>query len=135
MKASSLFLILIIETAIVTLLQLVPVNINAELLTTNSEFVFGVIGSNNIAIIILLLFLVFFVYLTAKSKKAVYTLADILLIAGVASNLLDRAFRGGATDYISIGRLPTFNIADIFIIIGLIVLGVNYLTRSKEKTR
>lgn len=135
MKASSLFLILIIEVAAVTLLQLVPVNINAELLTTNNNFIFGLIGSNNIAIIILLLSLVFFVYLTAKSKKTVYTLADILLIAGVASNLLDRVFRGGATDYISIGRFPTFNIADIFIIIGLIVFGLNYLTRFKEKTR
>jgi len=135
MKTRSLFLVVIFEAVVVTLLQLIPVNINAKLLITNDKFVFGLIGSNSIAIMILLIALIFVLYLTARLKKLVFTLVDGLLIAGIASNLLDRVFRGGATDYISIDHWPTFNIADIFIIIGLIVLGVNYLTRSKEKTR
>ena len=135
MKKGLIFIIVVIEALVVTILQLIPININAELLVDNPKFIFGLIGSNNIVIGILLLALVFFVYLTEKSKKLIYSIADVLLIAGIASNLLDRVFRGGATDYISIDHWPTFNIADIFIIIGLIVLGVNYLTRSKEKTR
>jgi len=135
MKKGLIFIIVVIEALVVTILQLIPININAELLVDNPKFIFGLIGSNNIVIEILLLALVFFVYLTEKSKKLIYSIADVLLIAGIASNLLDRVFRGGATDYISIDHWPTFNIADIFIIIGLIVLGVNYLTRSKEKTR
>jgi len=132
MRTGSLILILIFEVAVVALLQLVPVNINAELLKINSKFIFGVTGSNDIAIVILLLVLVFLIYLTAKSKKFILTLADALLIAGICSNLLDRVFRGGATDYISIGRLPTFNIADIFIVVGIIVLGTSYILKAEK---
>lgn len=132
MKKGALFLILILEIAIVTLLQLIPVNINAELLTINNKFIFGLIGSNNLAIIISLLFLVLIIYLTAKSKKFFSTLIDILLIAGVASNLLDRIFRDGATDYISIGSFPTFNIADILIIIGIAIIGINYILKLEK---
>lgn len=132
MKKDSLFLIVVIEALVVILLQLIPVNINAELLVTNPKFIFGLIGSNNIAIGILLLALVTLVYLTGKSKKLIFSFADALLIAGIASNLLDRVFRGGATDYISIGNFPTFNIADIFIVIGIIVLGISYILKLEK---
>lgn len=125
---------LIFEIIVVALLQLIPVNINAEILTINNQFIFGLVGSNSFVIIILLVALVFSIYLTAKSKKIILTFADGLLITGIASNLLDRVFRGGATDYISIGNWPTFNIADIFIVVGIVVLGLNYLFSSKEKT-
>jgi len=132
MKKGTIFLIVASEALVVTLLQLIPVNIKAQLLNTNPNFVFGLIGSNNIAIVILLLALVFLVYITDKSKKIILTLADALLIAGVASNLLDRVFRGGATDYIKIGNWPTFNIADIFIVIGVIVLGISYILKLEK---
>jgi len=132
MKKNSLFLIVVIEVLVVTLLQLIPENINAELLVTNSKFIFGLVGSNNIAIAILLLALVVFVYLTSKSKMLIYSLADAMLIAGIASNLLDRIFRDGATDYISIGNFPTFNIADILIVIGIIVLGISYILKLEK---
>jgi len=132
MKKGTIFLIVASEALVVTLLQLIPVNIKAQLLNTNPNFVFGLIGSNNIAIVILLLALVFLVYITDKSKKIILTLADALLIAGVASNLLDRVFRGGATDYISIAHSLTFNIADIFIVIGVIVLGISYILKLEK---
>lgn len=131
MKKDLLFLI-IVEVLVVTLLQLVPVNINVELLVTNPGFIFGLIASNNIAIGVLLLALVFWVYLTGKSKRLIYSLADAVLIAGIASNLLDRVFRGGATDYISIGSWPTFNIADILIVIGIAVLGISYVLKPEK---
>jgi len=132
MKKGTIFLIVASEALVVTLLQLISVNIKVQLLNTNPNFVFGLIGSNNIAIVILLLALVFLVYITDKSKKIILTLADALLIAGVASNLLDRVFRGGATDYIKIGNWPTFNIADIFIVIGVIVLGISYILKLEK---
>ena len=132
MNKNSLFLIVVVEILVVTLLQLIPENINAELLVTNSKFIFGLVGSNNIAVGILLLALVVFVYLTSKSKILIYSLADAMLIAGVASNLLDRIFRDGATDYISIGNFPTFNIADILIIIGIAVIGISYILKPEK---
>lgn len=134
MKNSFWVLTLILEVIIVGLLQLIPENIDAGKLTINNQFVFGLVGSNNLAIVILLLSLVFSIYLTAKSKRLVLIFADGLLIAGIASNLLDRVLRGGATDYISIGLWPTFNIADIFIVVGVIFLGLYYLVSFKEKT-
>ncbi len=132
MKIKSLFPILLFEIIIVGVLQIIPVNINTELLVTNSNFIFGLIKSNEIAIVLLLLFLVFYIYYTAKSKKIVFTLADISLVAGVTSNLLDRIFRGGATDYISISSFPTYNIADILIVIGIIVLGISYISKPEK---
>ncbi|MCD6419659.1 MAG: signal peptidase II [Synergistetes bacterium] len=42
----------------------------------------------------------------------------ILLLSGVAGNLLDRLFYGYVVDFICVKWWYTFNIADIFIVIG-----------------
>lgn len=47
-----------------------------------------------------------------------YSFALIIISAAGASNILDRIFYGGVLDYISVGRFPTFNLADIIISVG-----------------
>ena len=44
-------------------------------------------------------------------------------LGGAASNLLDAQYLGGVVDFIDLGFLPVFNIADAAIVAG-IVLGV-----------
>lgn len=54
----------------------------------------------------------------------------ILIFAGGVSNLIDRLRFGYVVDFINLTFLPTFNLADVFITIG--VLGIiyeNYIRR------
>jgi signal peptidase II len=52
-----------------------------------------------------------------------------MLIGGSIGNLIDRAFRGGVTDFLDPISWPAFNVADIGIVCGaaLIVLGLAFL--------
>ena len=49
-------------------------------------------------------------------------LAAGLVIGGAFANVADRLTAGSVIDFISIGRWPIFNFADIFIIAGLLLL-------------
>lgn len=65
----------------------------------------------------------------SKNKSA---LAELLIISGGASNLLDRAFRGCVVDFISLNFYnyywpTTFNLADCFIVLGTIMFTVRIM--------
>lgn len=45
-----------------------------------------------------------------------------MILGGGMGNLLDRLFYGGVQDFISCSFWPTFNLADVFITLGVIVL-------------
>lgn len=56
----------------------------------------------------------------------------IFLFSGTVGNLLNRIFSGGVIDYIDLfGRWPVFNLADIFINIGVFLLILSILFRKK----
>ncbi len=59
-----------------------------------------------------------------NEKKFIYATPLILLLAGGFSNLIDRILRGYVVDYINIQffSFPIFNIADMLITIGVIML-------------
>jgi signal peptidase II len=86
-----------------------------------------------IALIIALLF-----YFRDSTRRR--TLAAVglgLLFGGSVSNLADRLFSEGVTDFIDIHlwgdvSWPTFNIADIAIVIGAALLGVSLLRIWKQ---
>ena len=73
------------------------------------------------------LFLIY--YLIKEIKNSVDKLSIIVLsfiLSGAIGNLIDRLFRGYVVDFISFTlfgiEMPLFNIADIFISIGVILL-------------
>ena len=120
----------------VTVLQFIPVNISAEYIVINERFFFGVIDSNNLAIILLGSLLFLFVPLFLLSKNLISLFVNVLILSGILSNLFDRIFRGGVTDYITIKSWPTFNIADVFIVTGIIIYCYQYWQsniRSKSR--
>lgn len=57
-------------------------------------------------------------------------LGSRLLIVGALGNLLDRVIHGFVIDFISIGRFPVFNLADICITVGVGLLIYRSLKQS-----
>ncbi|HKL44284.1 MAG TPA: signal peptidase II [Candidatus Absconditabacterales bacterium] len=78
-----------------------------------------------IGIIILLIIL--------YSKNKISKRVVIFVLAGAIGNLIDRIFLGGVKDFIKVfDWFPIFNLADIFINIGIILLILKELFSTKK---
>jgi len=62
------------------------------------------------------------------SRHMLFPVALGLLIGGSISNLVDRVRLGYVTDFVHLSHWPTFNLADSFIVIGVVLLLIG-LTR------
>ncbi|MCL5675717.1 MAG: signal peptidase II [Patescibacteria group bacterium] len=63
------------------------------------------------------------VYMCAKTKSQFIRFGLIIIVSGALSNFLDRLLNGGrVVDWISIWRLPVFNLADAAISFGFILV-------------
>jgi len=89
--------------------------------TINDQFIFGLVGNNLTAILISVFLLLLISFLIIKNSSKHY-FAFSLLSAGVISNSIERVIYGGVVDYINILFIPTFNLADILIIVSLVLL-------------
>jgi signal peptidase II len=58
-----------------------------------------------------------------------------LIVAGAIGNALDRAFRGYVVDFIHLHRWPVFNVADIAIVAGGILLAIVMFRRARREPR
>jgi lipoprotein signal peptidase len=67
--------------------------------------------------------IIFFLALTLYKKYFIHdTLYMILILSGAVSNILDRIYHGCVFDYIDLRFWPVFNLADIYITIGAIII-------------
>ena len=86
----------------------------------NSKMCFGLYLNNAVAAAILaLFFVVFAIWYYFKPK---YQLPILLIEVGILSNLMDRIFFDGVVDYLNFWFIPTFNLADVLIVIGIVLL-------------
>jgi len=53
-------------------------------------------------------------------------------VAGAAGNLIDRLFWGHVTDFIDLRVWPVFNVADVSIVVGALLLGWGILSEPVE---
>lgn len=67
-----------------------------------------------------------------KENNPWIRIALALILGGALGNLMDRLFIGKIVDFIEIGPWPIFNLADVAVTIGLIVLIVVVLFDKRE---
>ena len=60
--------------------------------------------------------------LLSRTRSALWWIPLSLVIGGGLSNLLDRLFLGQVTDYLRLGHFPVFNVADMAVTLGVLVL-------------
>jgi signal peptidase II len=73
--------------------------------------------------------------LSAVIFKNTLNSASALLLGGAISNLIDRLRFGYVVDYIEISSLPVFNLADVAIILGAVLLLVTAFRKEKKYGR
>lgn len=108
----------------------------------NTGAAFG-IGSNStsmfIAVNVVIIGLItYFIFSKGEELNKSILIALHLVLAGGISNLIDRIVRGFVIDYIDISPLikyPVFNLADIFVVIGCLIIAISLVrdTITKKK--
>jgi signal peptidase II len=104
--------------------------------TRNTGVAFGLFSGSGIwvtivvALIALGALVAFFV---ANRRKALVWLPTGLLIGGAIGNLIDRTFRDdGVTDFVKLPKWPAFNVADMAITVGVVLLVI--VLERRERT-
>ncbi|MCK4650847.1 signal peptidase II [Candidatus Babeliales bacterium] len=89
------------------------------LLSFQSNLAFNILTA--FIFLILIVFVVHTYAIIQKGRKCVFF--EFLILAGAISNLLDRFLHRGVIDFIDIyigtWHWPTFNLADIFVVVGV----------------
>jgi signal peptidase II len=104
----------------------------------NSGIAFGLFSSATAVVIVLTSvavawMLVFFARSGARHPMLPAALG--LVIGGSVSNLIDRIRLGHVTDFLDFRYWPAFNLADSFIVIGVVMLFVILLFTDREPRR
>jgi signal peptidase II len=107
----------------VIIYDLIPGVFNIRVLI-NPGIAFGILNNSPGVFIwlnsfILIFFIVYFFFML---KRTALYLSFSLIIAGAASNLMDRFIYGGVLDYLNPTFFPTFNLADSYITIAVFLI-------------
>ena len=93
--------------------------------TINTGIAFGLFSGSTGVIAVLTLVAIAIIALVLVAYAGEHPLVPIgggLLLGGAIGNLIDRVTRDGVTDFIAIGPWPPFNVADIGVTLGAILL-------------
>jgi len=104
----------------------------------NSGIAFGLFSSATAAVIVVtsvaVLWMVLF-FARSGARHPILPAALGLVIGGSLSNLIDRVRLGHVTDFLDFKYWPAFNLADSFIVIGVVILFVVLLFTDREPRR
>ena len=97
----------------------------------NTGAAFG-IGNNSTSMfvavnVVIIGLITYFIFSKKEELSKLILIALHLVLAGGIGNLIDRIARGFVIDYIDISPLikyPVFNLADIFVVIGCLIIAV-----------
>ena len=68
----------------------------------------------------------------SKSKNKLEIISVCMIIGGALGNYIDRIFRGYVVDFIDFRIWPVFNVADIFVVVGGILLILSAILIKKD---
>jgi signal peptidase II len=78
---------------------------------------------------------VLIVILARRKNTSATKVAMVLLLAGALGNYLDRSFRGYVVDFIHVPHWPVFNVADIYVTAGAMLLAWSSLRNALRHSR
>jgi len=104
-------------------------------LSHNSGVAFGLAGGAGLPLVVIpLLALGVVAYLFARDPTRPWMwVATGLLAGGAVGNLIDRIHADAVTDFIAIGSWPAFNLADVAITAGVLLLIGLYLREEQRR--
>jgi signal peptidase II len=104
----------------------------------NEGVAFG-LGGDTSAVVIgatIAVLLVLLVYLASRGRSGwLVWLPAALLVGGALGNLADRVRDGAVTDFIDLPLWPTFNLADVAIVLGVLLLLIDVERSGTERKR
>lgn len=104
-------------------------------LSKTFKLFFGVFVTNiwlNILTFFIFIFLIYKLKEAYSKKEIAPLIIYSLILAGGVSNVLDRIFYGFIIDYINLGNISVFNLADLMIWFGIGILLIRYLVAAKK---
>ena len=105
----------------------------------NTGGAWGLLGSSMwLLILFTIAFLVAVVFVEVRFKLChpLFIISMPLVVGGAVGNLIDRLFLGGVRDFLYFEfwpTYPTFNFADMFLVIGMIILAIYVVFFAVEK--
>lgn len=84
-----------------------------------------------VLLFLILIFLFCFLFISYQQKKYLNILTITLIIFGAISNLIDRFLYGYIIDFIDLGLGNVFNLSDVYITSGVIILTLSSLKKPK----
>lgn len=105
-------------------------------ITENTGMAFG-FNSGNTKNIFLSLIVIFIIISFIRNQRELIGTKELMAIslalAGGISNIIDRVFRGGVLDFIKVLFIPNFNIADLCICTGWILIVIFLIIYTKKE--
>lgn len=108
----------------------------------NTGAAFSILGNKTIILILVSIFFLIIIKNAIKKLKRVNTLTIIslgIMTGGIIGNLFDRILYKSVIDYLSFNifnyNFPVFNLADIGITVGAILLIIDLIIEEKEKKK
>jgi signal peptidase II len=104
-------------------------------LSHNSGVAFGLAGGGGVRLVLLAtlaLLAIGYIFSRDPARPGMWVAVG-LLAGGALGNLADRIRADAVTDYIQIGSWPAFNVADVAVTAGVVILALSYLRQGASQ--